>query len=287
MALDADALVARLGNPIELWAALKERVQADASQSFTDVQDEWLGLMWALDGFRVARVDPPGSGKDLEALNRDKGNWFAELIAFLLQNRTAQHVGARTRVQGFSQTHQIDVAWPARKRDVLVCAETKVTGGPAVEKQPARGAMSDWTNRRKELKFAATDLKLYRRQRETAIEHWDEWRTDAPPKTYFLWAARLRTTGKSPDTIEKMAKEAQALINTYLDGAGIFAWREDDGAYRAVSHTQAERVTNLDDVLYRIATVIKKLAGPTGKPPEPVVPKKPAVDTEDLAPDAD
>ena len=43
--------------------------------------------------------------------------------------------------------------------------------------------MADWTNRRKELKFAATDLKLYRRQQATRIDHWDVWRTNDPPKT--------------------------------------------------------------------------------------------------------
>ena len=36
--------------------------------------------------------------------------------------------------------------------------------------------MSDLSNRRKELKFAATDLKLYRRQQETSIDHWGVWR---------------------------------------------------------------------------------------------------------------
>jgi hypothetical protein len=40
------------------------------------------------------------------------------------------------------------------------------------ERVPARKAMSDFTNRSKELKFAVTDLKLYRRQQSTRIQHW-------------------------------------------------------------------------------------------------------------------
>ncbi|MDP9480403.1 MAG: hypothetical protein M3R38_32870 [Actinomycetota bacterium] len=44
--------------------------------------------------------------------------------------------------------------------------------------------MADFSNRRKELKFAATDLKLYRRQRSTRIQHWDTWRQRQPPSTY-------------------------------------------------------------------------------------------------------
>jgi hypothetical protein len=287
----ASDLEARFGHPVRLFDALKERVQAEAVTLFSDIQTEWLALMWSLDTFRAASVAPPGLPlKALETLNRGKGNWFAELVALLLQNRTSQHVGARTNVQGFSQPHQIDVAWPARREDPLICAETKVTGGPAYGSTPPRGAMADWTNRRKELKFAATDLKLFRRQQETAIDHWDVWRAAAPPKTYFLWAARLRTPGESKkpaDSVHRMVAEAQALINTYLDGAGIFAWqRSQAGGYAVVPLAASARVTDLDDVLHRIAAEIRNLAA-AGKPPDPVVPPRRAVGADDVGPDSD
>jgi hypothetical protein len=87
--------------------------------------------------------------------------------------------------------------------------------------------LKDWSNRRKELKFAATDLKLARRQQETSIEHWGVWRQDAPPKCFFLWAARL-DPGKN-DSVDRMATGAQSVVNTYLDGAGVFAWKENPG----------------------------------------------------------
>ena len=85
--------------------------------------------------------------------------------------------------------------------------------------------MSAGLNCRKELKFAATDLKLARRKQETAIEHWDVWRQDAPPKCFFLRAACLDQSKR--DTVEKMADGAQSVVNTYLDGAGVFAWKEN------------------------------------------------------------
>jgi hypothetical protein len=286
----AAELEAEVGHPSHRWDDLKDRVQANAVHRFADVQDDWLRLMWSLDRFRIAGVEPQGMRvKSIEALNKSKGNWFAELLALLLQNRTAQHVGARTRVQGFSQPHQIDVAWPARKVDPLICAESKVTGGPPYDDRPARGAVSDFSNRRKELKFAATDLKLFRRQQETAIEHWDVWRTAAPPKMYLLWGARLRLADESSnpaETIDKLAAEARALVDTYLDGAGIFAWRRGDGGYEAVPLPAAARVTDLDDVLYRIATEIRQLA-PDGVPPPPEVPQKQAIEPEQLASDVD
>jgi hypothetical protein len=283
----ARELETRVGHPRELSEALIARVQDDAVKRFSDIQDEWIALMWSLDAFRQAGLTPEGMGRGgpggFGGIYRGKGNWFALLLALLLNNQTGQLVGARTRIQGFSQMHQIDLAWPARMIDPRVCVETKVTGAPGFGETPARGAMSDWSNRRKELKFAATDLKLARRQQDTKIEHWDVWRQDAPPKCFFLWAARLDPSKN--DKVEKMAREAQALVNTYLDGAGVFAWEENgDGTnYEPVTVPTQSRIAALDDVLYRVASEINKLAGTDGKPPPPVQPSTTAVDADQLS----
>ena len=250
------------------------RVQDRVIKRFSEVQDDWVQLMWSLDAFRIASLTPTGMGKGgpsgFEGVYRGKGNWFALLLALLIDNQTGQLVGSRTRIQGFSQLHQIDLTWPSREVDPLVCAETKVTGAPAFGKTPARGAMSDWSNRRKELKFAATDLKLARRQQETAIQHWDVWRQDAPPKCFFLWAARLDAS--NGDSIERMADGAQSVVNTYLDGAGVFAWKENSKRtrYEPVAVPPRSRISDLDDVLYRIASEIHKAAGSDGQAPPPV-----------------
>jgi hypothetical protein len=267
-------LESRVGHPETLRDSLFAWVQEGAIKRFSDVQDRWIQLMWSLDAFRIASLTPTGMGRGgstgFEGVYRSKGNWFALLLALLIDNQTGQLVGSRTRVQGFSQLHQIDLAWPAREVDPLVCAETKVTGAPAFGGTPARGAMRDWSNRRKELKFAATDLKLARRKQETAIQHWDVWRQDAPPKCFFLWAARL-DPGKG-DSVDRMADGAQSVVNTYLDGAGVFAWKENDAGtgYESVSVPARSRISDLDDVLYRVASEIQKAAGRDGKAPAPV-----------------
>lgn len=275
MASRAREIEERVGHPGDKWDALIDRVQSDALRRFSDIQEDWLDLVWTLDAYRKESVPPARMGNPkarpgprLDGIYRGKGNWFAQIVALLLENQTDHRIAPRNRVQGFSQTHQIDVAWPDRKIDPLICAETKVTGGPPYSSHPARGAMSDWTNRRKELKFAATDLKLYRRDRETQIEHWDVWRGTQPPKMYFLWAARL---GPS-DSLEKMVREVRSLIDTYLDGAGVFGWREarDGQSYEMVPLPPTDRVSDLDDVLHRVATEIRRIAGPENKPPPPV-----------------
>ena len=185
---DTMELERQVGHPEQRWLALLDHVAKNQVRQFSDIQDEWLALMWCLDVYRHRSIVPrdmgssKNRGQQLAAIYRGKGNWFAELLAALLRNRTGEDVASTNRVQGFSQVHQIDLAWPKRDEDPLVCAETKVTGAPAYGQCPERGAMADFTNRRKELKFAATDLKLYRRDRETAIEHWGAWREQSPPK---------------------------------------------------------------------------------------------------------
>lgn len=278
----SEGLQERVGHPEAKWNELKDRVQADAVRQFAEVQEGWLDVMWTLDAYRIAQVVPAGF-KDAGAINRGKGNWFAELLSLLLHNRTHHRIGARQNIRGFSQRHQIDIAWPARGEDPLICCETKVTGAPAFGSTPARGAMSDFSNRRKELKFAAADLKLYRRQQGTKIEHWDVWRQRESPKTYFLWAARLEP-GK--DRIETLVREARALIDTYLDGAGLFAWEpSEDGGYAPVAIPEQARVTTLDDVLYRVSSEISSQVDARGEAPPPVVPAQTAVDSDDFADD--
>ncbi len=80
------------------------------------------------------------------------------------------------------------------------------------------------------------------------------------------------------DDIGRMVTESQALVKTYLEGAGIIAWRDADRRYKAVDIPMAERVSTVDNILYRIASEIKSFA-PAGKaPPPPEVPPERAVD---------
>lgn len=287
-------LEATVGHPGRLLDELFGRVARDKTPLFKDVQLDWLNLMWAIDSYRIAGIPPEGMGRlglppapRLAAIYRSKGNWFSTLLATLLQNRTDQEIRPRIKVQGFSQLHQIDLAWPARQEDPLICVETKVTGAPAYGSTPARSALADFANRRKELKFASTDLKLFRRQQDTFIEHWGVWREHAPPKTYLLWGARLKASGRGKDDVSRLILEAQALVNTYLDGAGIFAWRDrPGGGYEAVLFPAPAQVATLDDVLYRIASEIRVQAGPTGRPPAPITPSARVVDVNTLTPDS-
>lgn len=291
----ASAVYAVVGHPQRRWEALRSRVQDEGVRNFFGVVDEFLELMWCLDSYRIEQAPPGGMGdptkswdKRLEGVYRGKGNWFATLLSLLLDNRTGEKLRSRGRIRGFSQNHQIDLAWPDREFAPIICAESKVSGAPPFGDTPARRAMADWSNRRKELKFASTDLKLHRREQSEAIGHWDVWRQGALPKCFILWAARL-----SPeDKIETMVKEASAVVRTYLDGAGIVAWEENTTGtgyvlvpLPAADPSSESRVVELDDALWRIESEIRKAVsrGLGEQVPDLAAP----VDPDQLAPDFD
>jgi hypothetical protein len=235
----AAAVEVQWGHPQQRWGDLIAVIQNTRVTEFDAIQAAWLELMWCLDQYRIADAPPEGMGKPhlpcasrLDGIYRGKGHWFATVLTLLLNNRTGQTLRSRSQIRGFSQNHQIDLAWPDRNEAPIVCAESKLTGGPAYGTAPGRGAMDDWTNRRRELKFSAADLKLWRRSQAEKIGHWDVWRHSALPHTFMLWAALL----SEKDSPEKMVRETSAIVSTYLDGAGIFAYRRraDGRGYEAV-----------------------------------------------------
>ncbi|HZZ19095.1 MAG TPA: hypothetical protein VFE25_06995 [Opitutaceae bacterium] len=274
------------GSPAEIWAELVGTVQDTAIRDFAEISDQWLKFIWCLDQYRIADAPPSGMGdtskpydQRIDGIYRGKGNQFSTLLSLLLENRTNERIRSRSRVEGFSQTHQIDLAWPGHPAAPVVCGESKLTGGPAYRGYRGRGAMDDWTNRRKELKFSATDLKLSRRAQTQRIGHWDVWRRSALPKTFLLWGATL-SRRDSPD---RMVKEVAAIVATYLDGAGIAAWTEtnqEDG-YELIALPDMPTVETIDVALWRIETEIAEAIskGAPDEEPETASP----VDLDQLA----
>jgi hypothetical protein len=275
----AEEVEDRWGHPEKIWAGLIDDVQVKAIRDFSVITDDWLRFIWCLDQYRIADAPPIRMGdparpfnQRIEGIYRGKGNRFAMLLALLLENRTDERIRSRSKIKGFSQTHQIDLAWPVGPGVPVVCAESKLSGGPAYGNYKARGAMDDWTNRRKELKFSATDLKLSRRAQTQQIGHWDVWRRSALPKTFFLWGARL-----SPrDNPARMVKEVEAIVATYLDGAGIVAWQEnsEEDGYELVTLPDVPTVETIDVAMWRIETEIKETiaSGSSNNAPHPVTP---------------
>lgn len=267
---DQQRVEALVGNPGERLLDLKAHIQDRNVTRFQEIEAEFLALLWSIDTYRIEQVIPrapagarvAGYSADQLAggIYRKKGNFFSEVVTAVLSNKTDSPLAPRTRVKGFSQEHQIDIAWPAPDKgvatDPIVCCEAKLTGAPAFADTPARSVKSDWTNRRKELKFQATDLKLYRERNSPTIRNWDQWRQKAAPKVYAIWAGRLEALTE----LNYMVKQASELTATYLDRVGVYGFitnEAGDGYIPATDATKvAERVTSLDAVLDLITAEI-------------------------------
>lgn len=267
---DQDRVEALVGNPGERLLDLKAHIQDRNIKRFQEIESEFLSLLWAIDAYRIAQVIPRSpagakvagySGDQLAGgIYRKKGNFFSEVITAILSNKTDSPLAPRTRVKGFSQEHQIDIAWPAPDKGVakepIVCCEAKLTGAPAYGDTPVRTVRADWTNRRKELKFQATDLKLYRERNSPTIRNWDQWRQKAAPKVYAIWGGRLEKL----EELDYMVRQASDLTATYLDRVGIYGFitnEAGDGYLPATDATKVtERVTSLDAVLDLVAAEI-------------------------------
>ena len=274
---DQARVEALIGNPKTKFDLLCQRIKL-GERTFQAIEADFLDLIWTMDTYRREQVVPRGmvsakmsmepADKQLEGIYRGKGNYFSTVVALIVGEMTTSPLASRRDVQGFSQPHQIDIAWPAYDMDPilgpLICCEAKLTGAPPYPGNKGRGAMSDWSNRRKELKFQATDLKLARQAANTAIHNWDLWRKTAPPSVYSLWAARL-----SPkDEVAKMVEEARILAETYTNGVGIYAFQENATATgyepTPLGKGVASRVTSLDSVLGYIAAEIKQIMSQHG-----------------------
>jgi hypothetical protein len=289
-AVRAEQVRALVGHPGERVSALLERIRHERVRDFAAIADDFLALMWCVDQYRVGDAAPSGMGRPgasyrsrLDGVYRGKGNWFAIVLAELLMNRTGERIRSRSKIKGFSQSHQIDLAWPDRPVAPIICAESKVTGGPAYRDYPSRGAMDDWTNRRKELKFAATDLKLSRRDQTEKIGHWGVWRQRAMPRTFMLWGARLGPR----DRLDRMVRELEALQATYLDGTGVFIWQPNgaEDGYVPIRLPEGSTVESIDEALWRIESEIAE-AIRRGALSEQVEPSAPVDADQLLADDA-
>ncbi|GIF76196.1 hypothetical protein [Asanoa siamensis] len=267
----AQTLEDEAGHPGDMWSDLKNKIQDDVMIQFSAVEGQFLAILWCLDRYRAAGVPPRGmgdQGKDpatrLNAVYRSKGHWWAELISLLVENRTSSRLEARVRVRGFSQDHTIDVAWPSGTPPLAaprICLLTRMSGAAQQGDIPERKAMADWVTRRKELKFAATDLKLSQHDPARPMGTWDQWRRVQPPKVYLLWGARLGAKAR----LATIAEEASELHDTYLDGVGVFAYAAapDDRKYQPLAPAAASGWTTVDTVLDTLATAITE-AEPAG-----------------------
>jgi len=213
------------------WQALKESIQDNGLTSMSQVSAGWCRLMWLLDHEREA--GRTGTAMS-DAAYRRKGEWFSGLLRLLIEQRNHQLMASRKTVGGYSQPFKPNLVWPADD-DPRLCLFTRVTGSSAAPGVSERDALADFTNRRKELKFAAVDLKLasspgsgsseeMRSFPNSGLQSFQSWRTQKDPAVYVVWGARLGPA----EPVETCLEQLVAMTGTYLDGAALVAWRTNE-----------------------------------------------------------
>ena len=125
---DQERVEARVGNPGERLLDLKARIQDHNVKRFSEIESDFLALLWSIDAYRIEQViprSPAGAkiagykGEQLAGgIYRKKGNFFSEVVTAIMSNKTDSPLAPRTRVKGFSQEHQIDIAWPAPDKGI-------------------------------------------------------------------------------------------------------------------------------------------------------------------------
>ncbi|MDM7885183.1 hypothetical protein QUG92_08695 [Curtobacterium sp. RHCKG23] len=259
--------------PSQRFNELLGQVKRERVTKFSMIEEALLDWLWCVDGYRINGSVPSDFGTRRSAASeearngafyRTRGDRLADVLLALLRNRCGVNLAPRSRVKGFSQEHQIDIAWSPEDGPILadpvVCCEVKILGAPSDGTKPDRSIRSDWTNRRKELKFQAADLKLFQGREDPNIRNWDQWRASVPPRVYTIWAGRIF----SRTDAEYMTDQARDLTDTYLDGVGVFPFapNETNTAYRALNDGRSVRgrLTHVDTILDRMQADIERYA---------------------------
>jgi len=201
-----------------------------------------------------------------------KGDYFNDLVAFLLENASGQMVSTRRGVSGLIfPNHNLDVTYPnSGIAELLV--EAKMLGTP---KHPGSGqadphgrhGSADLLKRGKELGFKAIDLKAgFSKVRQEVGEvgqsgpagDLETWSHASKPKTYFLMAVRVVNEADYRSVIETSAN-----MKKILDGVGLFAYTNDhlDSSPKHYVEAKYKGTTlntglSLPDVLHQISNVL-------------------------------
>ena len=234
---------------MEEWEAIIHKVQAIPGITFSQVEDDLLRAMEALNSrWRAGVID--------EGVYRQKGNRWRDLITELVKARCSVTLRGR-RIHGLTDLHVVDMAYPATGDPVLVI-EAKMLGTPAHQTadgryRPERGGGVDLDKRLKEVKYTPVDLKL----RYTGMEvgDWKRWVKTARPKFYSLWACYLGA--RELANIEAMIEKFQRLKEYYNDGVGVFLYKqgEREGEYTKVEVPKLDELL-VDDVIGDICHVV-------------------------------
>jgi hypothetical protein len=253
------------------FRTLLERMEADGTTTFAEIEQDFVGAMSAFDHRLVA-------GDLTSGQNQNKGLFFNELVARLIERCAGLGVAQRGKRPGILlPIVDVDLCYPPdpTTRPAMI-AEVKMAGTPKHPRSPQAGKMgrpasADVDKRIREIALNVIDLKLADVQGgTTSIEDITSWIQETRPRFFALFGLRVIDDN---DRIKVLGR-FQYLANSYANGVGL-------ALYQPVDPNTAEgRVTyrpvappggmSIDDTVKRICRLIKAAAAHPAKqiPPD-------------------
>jgi hypothetical protein len=283
-----------------------ERLTESAATSWNQVEDEFLAAMSAFDSGLPQTLDGDSEATEKSkqlsaALQNGKGDWFNNVIAYLLEQCSGlETLYVRRRVPGLIiPEHNLDGVFPGDEaREIEFLLEAKMMGTPKHanspgEKAGGRDGSADTNKRVKELAFKSIDLKGEAARRLTMVGtapttggvgggDLSTWLHASRPRIFFFMAVRvLGDTDFS--AVARWAETAAQVV----DAVGLYCYEPVPGSFTTYRRRNGVPTAyELDRVLYRACTELQAL-NTTPPPPIPVdVEPSPAAQADTLTGEA-
>ncbi len=283
--------------------AMYDLVTSSGATSWNQVEQAFLSAMSEFDtGLPMAFHDDAGIRKQESselsaAIQNGKGDWFNNLLAYLLEQCSGvEALYVRRSVPGLIiPEHNLDGVYPGDEtREIEFLLEAKMMGTPKHANSPSedaggRGGSADMGKRVRELAFKSIDLKGEAARRLAMIGiaptgggagggDLSTWLHANRPRIYFFMA--IRVLGDTDfNAVVRWAETAAQVV----DAVGLYCYEAIPGSFTTYrSRPGIPTAYELERVLYRACT---ELHGLKASPPPPIphdLPPSSAVQAEQL-----
>jgi len=281
-----------------------DALESSSATSWNQVEDAFLGAMSAFDSGLPAAFDGEEGNKQRQskelsaAIQNGKGDWFNNVIAYLLEQCSGiDTLYVRRNVPGLIiPKHNLDGVFPGDEhREIEFLLEAKMMGTPKHANSPGenaagRAGSADTNKRVKELAFKSIDLKGEAARRMTMVGvsptsggagggDLSTWLHGSRPRIYFFLAARVLSETDFAAVVRWAETAAQVV-----DAVGLYCYEPTAGSYTTYRRRAGVPTAyELERVLYRACIELQRLRN---APPIPIpgdVPTSPAAQADELS----
>lgn len=283
-----------------------DRLRGSSATSWNQVEEAFLAAMSEFDSGLPLAFDGDDENKRRQskelsaAIQNGKGDWFNNVIAFLLEQCSGiETLYVRRKVPGLIiPEHNLDGVFPGEEdREIEFLLEAKMMGTPKHanspgEKAGGRAGSADTNKRVKELAFKSIDLKGEAARRLTMVGmsptsggagggDLSTWLHGCRPRIYFFLAVRVLGDTDFAAVVRWAETAAQVV-----DAVGLYCYEPTGGCHTAYRRRGGVPTAyELERVLYRACTELQGLSTTPFRPIPADLEPSPAVRADELTDD--